>query len=273
MAELSGKVALITGGSTGIGLATAELFARQGAAVVIADVNAAAAEQAVAQLRAAGGEALFVKTDVSNPQDCERMMEETMQAYGRLDFAFNNAGISGGDQPQPTADYGLDLWHKVININLSGVYYCLRAQIPAMLKNGGGAIVNTSSVAGQIAFPGTAAYTASKHGVVGLTKVVAAEYSAQGIRCNARHRPGLYRNADDAQRVRLRASAAVGAGHLPGRAHRPAGRNRQRGVLAVPSRLVLPHRSLFAGRRRPARQTLATNLVGRVSRHGVTRQN
>ncbi|MCW3479698.1 SDR family oxidoreductase [Neisseriaceae bacterium JH1-16] len=185
MAELTGKVALITGGSTGIGLATAECFAREGAAVVIADVNDQAGEAALDKLRALGAEARYVHTDVSKPEDCERMVAETVAAFGRLDFAFNNAGISGGDQPQPTADYGLDLWHKVININLSGVYYCLRAQIPAMLKNGGGAIVNTSSVAGQIAFPGTAGYTAAKHGVVGLTKVVAAEYSAHGIRCNA----------------------------------------------------------------------------------------
>jgi len=185
MAELSGNVALITGGSTGIGLATAQLFARHGAAVVIADVNAQAAEAAVAGIRAAGGEARFVKTDVSKPEECERMVQDTVHAYGRLDFAFNNAGISGAEQQIPIADASLDTWHQVININLSGVYYCLRAQIPAMLRNGGGAIVNTSSVAGQIAFPGTAAYTASKHGVVGLTKVAAAEYSAHGIRCNA----------------------------------------------------------------------------------------
>jgi NAD(P)-dependent dehydrogenase (short-subunit alcohol dehydrogenase family) len=185
MQELSGKVALITGGSTGIGLASAELFARQGTAVVIADVNTPAAEAAVAEIRAAGGQASYVNTDVSRPEDCERMVEYTVDQYGRLDFAFNNAGISGGDQTPPTVDYGLSLWHKVISINLSGVFYCLRAQIPAMLRNGGGAIVNTSSVAGQIAFSGTAGYTAAKHGVVGLTKVVAAEYSAQGIRCNA----------------------------------------------------------------------------------------
>jgi NAD(P)-dependent dehydrogenase (short-subunit alcohol dehydrogenase family) len=185
MAELAGKVVLITGGSTGIGLATAERFAREGAAVVIADVNDQAGEAALDKLRSLGAEARYVHTDVSKPEDCERMVAETVAAFGRLDFAFNNAGISGGDSTPPTVDYGLDLWQKVININLSGVYYCLRAQIPAMLKNGGGAIVNTSSVAGQIAFAGTAGYTAAKHGVVGLTKVVAAEYSTQGIRCNA----------------------------------------------------------------------------------------
>lgn len=184
MKEFNDKVVLITGGSTGIGRAAATAFARDGAKLVLADVNAEVGEAFATELRKAGSEALFVRTDVSRAEDCEAMVARTLETFGRLDVAFNNAGIS--DAPQTaTPEYSLDLWEKIIGINLSGVFYCMRYEIPALLKSGGGAIINTSSVAGQIAFPGTAGYTASKHGVVGLTKVVAAEYGARGIRCNA----------------------------------------------------------------------------------------
>ncbi|ANH75833.1 SDR family oxidoreductase [Ralstonia insidiosa] len=184
MKEFNDKVVLITGGSTGIGRAAATAFARDGAKLVLADVNAEVGEAFAAELRKAGSDALFVRTDVSRAEDCEAMVARALETFGRLDVAFNNAGIS--DAPQTaTPEYSLDLWEKIIGINLSGVFYCMRYEIPALLKSGGGAIINTSSVAGQIAFPGTAGYTASKHGVVGLTKVVAAEYGARGIRCNA----------------------------------------------------------------------------------------
>lgn len=184
MKEFNDKVALITGASTGIGRAAATAFAREGAKLVLADVNAEVGEAFAAELRKAGSEAIFVRTDVSRAEDCEAMVARALQTFDRLDVAFNNAGIS--DAPQTaTPEYSLELWEKIIGINLSGVFYCLRYEIPALLKSGGGAIINTSSVAGQIAFPGTAGYTASKHGVVGLTKVVAAEYGAHGIRCNA----------------------------------------------------------------------------------------
>lgn len=184
MKEFNDKVVLITGGSTGIGRAAATAFARDGAKLVLADVNADVGEAFAAELRKAGGDALFVRTDVSRAEECEAMVARALETFGRLDVAFNNAGIS--DAPQTaTPEYSLDLWEKIIGINLSGVFYCMRYEIPALLNSGGGAIINTSSIAGQIAFPGTAGYTASKHGVVGLTKVVAAEYGARGIRCNA----------------------------------------------------------------------------------------
>lgn len=185
MSDFQGKVALITGASTGIGRATARAFARDGAKLVLADVNSKDGEQIACELRDAQAEALFVQTDVSRAEDCERLVARTLDTFGRLDAAFNNAGIAEGPPQIPTANYPLERWERVIAINLSGTFYCMRYQIPALLSSGGGAIVNTSSVAGQIAFDGTAGYTASKHGVVGLTKVVAGEYSARGIRCNA----------------------------------------------------------------------------------------
>jgi NAD(P)-dependent dehydrogenase (short-subunit alcohol dehydrogenase family) len=185
MNEMKGKVALITGAATGIGRATAELFAREGARLVLADFNAEQGEQLAAQLVAAGSEAMFVKTDVSKAEDCERMVDAAVQRFGRLDAAFNNAGISDGPAAPGTVDYPLDLWERIIAVNLSGVFYCMRFEIRAMLANGGGAIVNTSSLAGQIAFGGIPGYVASKHGVVGLTRTVAVEYGSKGIRCNA----------------------------------------------------------------------------------------
>jgi NAD(P)-dependent dehydrogenase (short-subunit alcohol dehydrogenase family) len=184
MTKFQNKVALITGASTGIGRATAAAFAREGAKLVLADVNADVGEAFAEQLRAGGSEVVFVRTDVSRAADCEAMVARAMEVFGRLDIAFNNAGISDAP-PTATPNYALDAWERIIAVNLSGVFYCMKYEIAALLKSGGGAIVNTSSVAGQIAFPGTAGYTASKHGVVGLTKVVANEYAAQGIRCNA----------------------------------------------------------------------------------------
>ena len=131
----------------------------------------------------AGGDAFFIKTDVSNPADCENMVKKTVEKYGRLDFACNNAGI-GGEQNK-TADYSIDGWQKVISINLSGVFYCMKYEIPAMLKNGGGAIVNMASILGRVGFSGSPAYVAAKHGVIGLTQNAAVEYAEQGIRANA----------------------------------------------------------------------------------------
>lgn len=185
MNEMKDKVALITGAATGIGRATAELFAREGARLALADFNAEQGEQLAGQLRAGGAEVLFVKTDVSKAEDCERMVAATVARFGRLDAAFNNAGISDGPLPPGTADYPLELWERVIAVNLSGVFYCMRFELRAMLESGGGCIVNTSSLAGQIAFGGIPGYVASKHGVVGLTRTVAVEYGARGIRCNA----------------------------------------------------------------------------------------
>ncbi|MDH4418316.1 MAG: SDR family oxidoreductase [Acidovorax sp.] len=180
---LKNKVALVTGASSGIGRAIALVWAREGARVVVSDVNVQAGEETAALVRAAGGDAIFVAADVGKPEDCEAVVSRTVAHYGRLDIACNNAGIGG---PQaPTADYPLDGWAQVININLSGVFYGMKYQIAAMLKNGGGSIINMASILGAVGFATAPAYTAAKHGVVGLTKAAALEYSAQGVRINA----------------------------------------------------------------------------------------
>jgi NAD(P)-dependent dehydrogenase (short-subunit alcohol dehydrogenase family) len=183
MASLSGKVALVTGASSGIGRHTCLMYAREGARVVVSDIVEEAAQETVRLIQDKGGEAIFVKADVSNPEDCENMVRQTVDRFGRLDIAFNNAGI-GGEQ-NPTAEYSLEGWQKVIDINLSGVFYCMKYQIPAMLKNGGGAIVNMASILGWVAFANSPAYVASKHAVIGLTRNVAVEYAKQGLRVNA----------------------------------------------------------------------------------------
>lgn len=177
------KVALVTGGASGIGRAIALTWAREGAKVVVSDINEKAGEQTAAQVRGQGCEALFVAADASKPADCQNLVERTVAKFGRLDVACNNAGIAGA--AAPTADYPLDAWTQVIDLNLSGVFYGMKYQIGAMLKNGGGCIINMASVLGAVAFATAPAYTAAKHGVVGLTRAAALEYSAQGIHINA----------------------------------------------------------------------------------------
>lgn len=180
---LKDKVALITGGSSGIGRAVALAWAREGAKVVVSDVDRGGGEETVGQVRTAGGEAIFIAADVGKPEECEALVRGAVEQFGRLDIACNNAGIGG---PQaPTADYPLDGWAQVIGINLSGVFYGMKYQLPAMLKNGGGAIINMASILGAVGFAGAPAYAAAKHGVVGLTQTAALEYSAQGVRINA----------------------------------------------------------------------------------------
>lgn len=180
---LKNKVALVTGGSSGIGRAVALVWAREGAKVVVSDMNVPGGEETVALVRAQGGDAIFVATDVGKPEDGARLVERTVAHFGRLDVACNNAGIGGPSAP--TADYPLDGWAQVININLSGVFYGMKYQIAAMLKTGGGSIVNMASILGAVGFATSPAYTAAKHGVVGLTQAAALEYSAQGVRINA----------------------------------------------------------------------------------------
>lgn len=180
---LKNKVALVTGGASGIGRAVALSWAREGAKVVVSDVLVAAGEETVALVRAAGGDALFVAANVGQPEDCQVLVERTVSHFGRLDVACNNAGISG--PTAHTADYPLADWNHVININLSGVFYGMQHQIAAMLRTGGGSIINMASILGAVGFAGAPAYVAAKHGVVGLTQVAALEYSAQGVRVNA----------------------------------------------------------------------------------------
>lgn len=181
--DMNGKVAVVTGASSGIGKCVAEFYAREGASVVLSDVNEELGREATLGIDPDGKKAIFVKADVSQPEDCEALVAAAMEKFGRLDFACNNAGI-GGEQ-NPTADYSVEGWQKVIGVNLSGVFYCMKYEIPAMLKNGGGAIINMTSILGQVSFLGAVGYVAAKHGVVGLTKNAAVEYSARGVRVNA----------------------------------------------------------------------------------------
>ncbi|MGN8216823.1 SDR family NAD(P)-dependent oxidoreductase [Halococcus morrhuae DSM 1307] len=175
-------VAIVTGASSGIGRASAERFAAEGASVVIADVDREGGEETVERIENDGGEAMFVDVDVSDESSVEAMVEETVDTYGGLDIAHNNAGIS--PSYAPTADVSVEDWQQVIDINLTGVWQCLKAELPAMVESGGGAIVNTASIGGLVA-SGSAPYTGSKHGVVGLTKTAAVEYGGQGVRVNA----------------------------------------------------------------------------------------
>lgn len=177
------KVALITGGTSGIGRATAIAFAQEGATVVVAGRREAAGQETVAQVQAAGGTGLFVRTDVSQEAEVEGLVAHTLQAFGRLDVAFNNAGIEqlpGALETQTEAAYD-----TLMAINVKGVWLALKHEIPALLARGGGAIVNNASIAGVIGFPGVPIYVASKHAVVGLTKALALEYGQLGIRINS----------------------------------------------------------------------------------------
>lgn len=183
MKQLKNKVALVTGAGSGIGKAVAILYAKEGAKVIVNDINEENGQLVVNQIKSAGGKAFFIKADVAIEADVQRLIKATVEKYGQLDIACNNAGISG--EQFMTGDYSVSDWNRVVGINLNGVFLNCKYQLEQMVKNGGGVIVNMASIHGTVAAPTASAYTATKHAVVGLTKNIGSEYAQLNIRCNA----------------------------------------------------------------------------------------
>lgn len=181
--DLQGKTALVTGAASGIGRAVALLYGQHGARVMVSDIDETQGQQVVAELAAAGAEARFYRADVGDAAQCHALVQATVAAFGSLDVACNNAGITG--ELSLTADYSLEGWQRIINVNLNSVFFCLKYELEVMLKQGSGVIINMSSILGQVGTPTLAGYVAAKHAVVGLTQTAAQEYAAQGIRVNA----------------------------------------------------------------------------------------
>jgi NAD(P)-dependent dehydrogenase (short-subunit alcohol dehydrogenase family) len=181
--DLQGKTALVTGAASGIGRAVALLYGEYGAKVMVSDIDETQGQQVVAELRNSGATAQFYKADVGDPEQCRQLVQATVAAFGALDVACNNAGITG--ELSLTADYSLEGWQRIINVNLNSVFFCLKYELEVMLKQGSGSIINMSSILGQVGTPTLAGYVTAKHGVVGLTQTAAMEYASHGIRINA----------------------------------------------------------------------------------------